>query len=221
MKKPKDLNLDTLSLHAGSKPDKEFGSRATPIYQTSSFVFPDSETAAGIFNNEMAGHVYSRITNPTNAVLEERISSLEGGIGAISTASGQAALFLAITTILGKNSHIVASKSLYGGSHNLLEYTLPRFGIKTSFVDFRKYRQVRDAIQKNTGLLFGETLGNPGLDVMNIETISDIAHKKNLPLLVDSTFTTPYLMKPFDLGADLVFHSATKFLSGHGVVLGV
>ena len=118
MKKPKDLNLDTLSLHAGSKPDKEFGSRATPIYQTSSFVFPDSETAAGIFNNEMAGHVYSRITNPTNAVLEERISSLEGGIGAISTASGQAALFLAITTILGKNSHIVASKSLYGGSHN-------------------------------------------------------------------------------------------------------
>ena len=220
MKKPKDLNLDTLSLHAGSKPDKEFGSRATPIYQTSSFVFPDSETAAGIFNNEMAGHVYSRITNPTNAVLEERISSLEGGIGAISTASGQAALFLAITTILGKNSHIVASKSLYGGSHNLLEYTLPRFGIKTSFVDFRKYRQVRDAIQKNTGLLFGETLGNPGLDVMNIETISDIAHKKNLPLLVDSTFTTPYLMKPFDLGADLVFHSATKFLSGHGVVIG-
>ena len=220
MKKPKDLNIDTLSLHAGSKPDKEFGSRATPIYQTSSFVFPDSETAAGIFNNEMAGHVYSRITNPTNAVLEERISSLEGGIGAISTASGQAALFLAITTILGKNSHIVASKSLYGGSHNLLEYTLPRFGIKTSFVDFRKYRQVRDAIQKNTGLLFGETLGNPGLDVMNIETISDIAHKKNLPLLVDSTFTTPYLMKPFDLGADLVFHSATKFLSGHGVVIG-
>ena len=220
MKKPKDLNLETLSLHAGNKPDSDFGSRATPIYQTSSFVFSDSETAAGIFNNERAGHTYSRITNPTNAVLEERISALEGGIGAISTASGQAALFLAISTILGQNSHIVASKSLYGGSHNLLEYTLPRFGIKTTFVDFRKPKTVKAAIKKNTGLLFGETLGNPGLDVMNIEMISNIAHKNKLPLLVDSTFTTPYLMKPFDYGADLIFHSATKFLSGHGVVIG-
>ena len=220
MKKPKDLNLETLSLHAGNKPDSDFGSRATPIYQTSSFVFPDSETAAGIFNNERAGHTYSRITNPTNAVLEERISSLEGGIGAISTASGQAALFLAITTILGKGSHIVASKSLYGGSHNLLEYTLPRFGINSSFVDFRKPKNIKSAIQKNTCLIFGETLGNPGLDVMNIEMVSNIAHQNKLPLLVDSTFTTPYLMKPFDYGADLIFHSATKFLSGHGVVIG-
>ena len=220
MKKPKDLNLETLSLHAGNKPDSDFGSRATPIYQTSSFVFPDSETAAGIFNNERAGHTYSRITNPTNAVLEERISSLEGGIGAISTASGQAALFLAITTILGKGSHIVASKSLYGGSHNLLEYTLPRFGITSSFVDFRKPKNIKSAIQKNTGLIFGETLGNPGLDVMNIEMVSNIAHQNKLPLLVDSTFTTPYLMKPFEYGADLIFHSATKFLSGHGVVIG-
>ena len=220
MKKPKDLNLETLSLHAGNKPDSDFGSRATPIYQTSSFVFPDSETAAGIFNNERAGHTYSRITNPTNAVLEERISSLEGGIGAISTASGQAALFLAITTILGKGSHIVASKSLYGGSHNLLEYTLPRFGITSSFVDFRRPKNIKSAIQKNTGLIFGETLGNPGLDVMNIEMVSNIAHQNKLPLLVDSTFTTPYLMKPFDYGADLIFHSATKFLSGHGVVIG-
>ncbi len=220
MKKPKDLNLETLSLHAGNKPDSDFGSRATPIYQTSSFVFPDSETAAGIFNNERAGHTYSRITNPTNAVLEERISSLEGGIGAISTASGQAALFLAITTILGKGSHIVASKSLYGGSHNLLEYTLPRFGITSSFVDFRKPKNIKSAIQKNTGLIFGETLGNPGLDVMNIEMVSNIAHQNKIPLLVDSTFTTPYLMKPFDYGADLIFHSATKFLSGHGVVIG-
>ena len=220
MKKPKDLNLETLSLHAGNKPDSDFGSRATPIYQTSSFVFPDSETAAGVFNNERAGHVYSRITNPTNAVLEERISSLEGGVGSISTASGQAALFLAITTIGGKNSHIVASKSLYGGSHNLLEYTLPRLGIRTTFVDFRKSKEVKNAINKKTILLFGETLGNPGLDVMNIEMISSIAHKNKIPLLVDSTFTTPYLMKPFDLGADIVFHSATKFLSGHGVVIG-
>ena len=220
MKKPKDLKPDTLSLHAGQRPDSDFGARATPIYQSSSFVFPDTETAAGVFNVERAGHVYSRITNPTNAVLEERISALEGGIGAIATSSGQAALVLAITTILEKGSHLIASKSLYGGSHNLLEYTLPRFGIETTFVDLRKTSEVKKNIKKNTKLIFGETLGNPGLDVMNIPKISKLAHDHNIPLLVDSTFTTPYLMKPFSLGADLIFHSATKFLSGHGVVIG-
>ena len=220
MKKPKDLKPDTLSLHAGQRPDSDFGARATPIYQSSSFVFPDTETAAGVFNVERAGHVYSRITNPTNAVLEERISALEGGIGAIATSSGQAALVLAITTILEKGSHLIASKSLYGGSHNLLEYTLPRFGIDTTFVDLRKTSEVKKNIKKNTKLIFGETLGNPGLDVMNIPKISKLAHDHNIPLLVDSTFTTPYLMKPFSLGADLIFHSATKFLSGHGVVIG-
>ncbi len=220
MKKPKDLKPDTLSLHAGQRPDSDFGARATPIYQSSSFVFPDTETAAGVFNVERAGHVYSRITNPTNAVLEERISALEGGIGAIATSSGQAALVLAITTILEKGSHLIASKSLYGGSHNLLEYTLPRFGIDTTFVDLRNTSEVKKNIKKNTKLIFGETLGNPGLDVMNIPKISKLAHDHNIPLLVDSTFTTPYLMKPFSLGADLIFHSATKFLSGHGVVIG-
>ena len=220
MKKPKDLKPDTLSLHAGQRPDSDFGARATPIYQSSSFVFPDTETAAGVFNVERAGHVYSRITNPTNAVLEERISALEGGIGAIATSSGQAALVLAITTILEKGSHLIASKTLYGGSHNLLEYTLPRFGINTTFVDLRKTSEVKKNIKKNTKLIFGETLGNPGLDVMNIPKISKLAHDHNIPLLVDSTFTTPYLMKPFSLGADLIFHSATKFLSGHGVVIG-
>lgn len=220
MKKPKDLKPNTLSLHAGQRPDSDFGARATPIYQSSSFVFPDTETAAGIFNVERAGHVYSRITNPTNAVLEERISALEGGVGAIATSSGQAALVLAITTILEKGSHIIASKSLYGGSHNLLEYTLPRFGINTTFVDFRKTAEIKKNIKKNTKLIFGETLGNPGLDVLNIPKVSKIAHDNNIPLLVDSTFTTPYLMKPFELGADLIFHSATKFLSGHGVVIG-
>ena len=220
MKKPKDLKPSTLSLHAGQRPDSDFGARSTPIYQTSSFVFPDTETAAGIFNVERAGHVYSRITNPTNAVLEERISALEGGIGAITTASGQAALVLAITTILEKGSHIIASKSLYGGSHNLLEYTLPRFGIDTTFVDLRKPNDIKKNIKKNTKLIFGETLGNPGLDVLNIPKVSKIAHDNNIPLLVDSTFTTPYLMQPFSLGADLIFHSATKFLSGHGVVIG-
>ncbi len=220
MKKPKDLKPSTLSLHAGQRPDTDFGARATPIYQSSSFVFPDTETAAGVFNAERAGHVYSRITNPTNAVLEERISALEGGVGAIATSSGQAALVLAITTILEKGSHLIASKSLYGGSHNLLEYTLPRFGIETTFVDLRKANEVKKSIKKNTKLIFGETLANPGLDVLNIPKISKIAHENNIPLLVDSTFTTPYLMKPFALGADLIFHSATKFLSGHGVVIG-
>jgi len=220
MKKPKDLKPSTLSLHAGQRPDSDFGARATPIYQSSSFVFPDTETAAGIFNVERAGHVYSRITNPTNAVLEERISALEGGIGAITTASGQAALVLAITTILEKGSHLIASKSLYGGSHNLLEYTLPRFGIDTTFVDLRKTNDIKKNIKKNTKLIFGETLGNPGLDVLNIPKVSKIAHDNNIPLLVDSTFTTPYLMQPLSLGADLIFHSATKFLSGHGVVIG-
>ena len=220
MKKPKDLKPSTLSLHAGQRPDTDFGARATPIYQSSSFVFPDTETAAGVFNAERAGHVYSRITNPTNAVLEERISALEGGIGAISTSSGQAALVLAITTILEKGSHLIASKSLYGGSHNLLEYTLPRFGIDTTFVDLRKTKDIKKSIKKNTKLIFGETLGNPGLDVLDIPKVSKIAHDNNIPLLVDSTFTTPYLMKPFSFGADLIFHSATKFLSGHGVVIG-
>ena len=220
MKKPRDLKPDTLSLHAGQRPDKEHGARATPIYQTSSFVFKDTETAAGIFNVERTGHVYSRITNPTNAVLEERISALEGAVGSIATSSGQAALHLAIATIVDSGQHIVASNCLYGGSHNLLEYTLPRFGIETAFVDFRDLGAVKENIKSNTRLIFGETLGNPGLDVMDIKQISNLAHENQIPLLVDSTFTTPHLMKPIEHGADLVFHSATKFLSGHGVVIG-
>ncbi len=220
MKHPRELKPDTLSLHAGQRPDPTTGARATPIYQTSSFVFRDSEFAAGIFNVERTGHVYSRITNPTNAVLEERITALEGGVGAIATASGQAALHLAIATIMDAGSHIVASNCLYGGSHNLLEYTLPRFGINTTFVDFRNTDSLKKSINSNTRLIFGETLGNPGLDVMDIPEVSKIAHAQALPLMVDSTFTTPYLIKPFDLGADIIYHSATKFLSGHGVVIG-
>ena len=169
---------------------------------------------------ERAGYVYSRISNPTCAVLEERISALEGGVGAIAVASGQAALHLAIVTLMGAGSHIVASRALYGGSHNLLQYTLPRFGITTSFVDPRDMDAFRAAIRPETRLVFGETLGNPGLDVLNIPRIAALAHEHGLPLLVDSTFTTPYLLRPFDLGADLIVHSATKFLSGHGVVIG-
>src|SRR5262245_41665722 len=220
MTKPKTTHFDTLSLHAGARPDSETGARATPIYQTSSFVFRDSDHAAALFNMERAGHVYSRISNPTCAVLEERIAALEGGAGAIAVASGQAALHLAIVTLLGAGGHIVASRALYGGSHNLLDFTLPRFGVTTTFVDPRDLDQWRAAIRPETRLLFGETLGNPGLDVLDIPRVAALAHDHGLPLLVDSTFTTPYLMQPFALGADLVYHSATKFLSGHGVVIG-
>jgi O-acetylhomoserine (thiol)-lyase len=220
MTKPSTTHFDTLALHAGAKPDPATGARATPIYQSASFVFPDSDRAAALFNMERAGHVYSRISNPTCAVLEERIAALEGGVGAIATASGQAALHLAIVTLLGAGAHIVASRALYGGSHNLLDYTLPRFGITTTFVDPRDPDAWRAAIRPSTRLCFAETLGNPGLDVLDIPRVATLAHEHGLPLLVDSTFTTPYLLQPFAHGADIVFHSATKFLSGHGVVIG-
>ena len=220
MTAPKSYQFETLSLHAGQKPDPEHGARAQPIYFTTSYVFKDTDHAASLFNMERGGHVYTRITNPTNAVLEERVSALEGGVGAIATASGQAAMHLAIVTLMGAGSHIVASRSLYGGSHNLLHYTLPRFGIDTTFVDPRDVGAFHKAIRPNTRLVFGETLGNPGLDVLDVPQVAEVAHDAGIPLLVDSTFTTPYLMRPFDLGADLVFHSATKFLGGHGVAIG-
>ena len=212
--------LSTLALHAGAVPDLATGARATPIYLTAAYVFPDSDRAAALFNMESSGHVYSRISNPTVAVLEERISALEQGVGAIATASGQAALHLAIATLAGAGSHIVASRALYGGSHNLLHYTMSRFGIETTFVDPRDHDAWRGALRPNTRLLFGETLGNPGLDVLDIPNVAEIAHAHHVPLLVDSTFTTPWLMRPFEHGADLVFHSATKFLCGHGTVIG-
>lgn len=220
MAAPKPLHLDTLTLHAGQKPDPVTGARATPIYQTAGYVFRDSDHAASLFNMERAGHAYSRLSNPTNAVLEERIAALEGGVGGIATSSGQAAMHLVIATLMGAGSHIVASRSIYGGSHNLLSYTLPRFGIETTFVDPRDMQAWKDAIRPETKLVFAETVGNPGLDVLDIPAVSDIAHQHGLPLLVDSTFTTPYLCRPFDLGADIIFHSATKFLSGHGIVIG-
>ena len=215
-----DPGFDTLAVHAGAAPDPATGARAVPIHLTTSFVFENSEHAASLFNMERSGHVYSRISNPTNAVLEERIAALEGGVGAIATASGQAALHLAICTLAGAGSHIVSSSALYGGSHNLLHYTLSRFGISTTFVKPGDIDGWRAAIRPETRLLFGETLGNPGLDVLDIPTVAALAHDNGLPLLVDSTFTTPWLMKPFDHGADLIFHSATKFLSGHGTVVG-
>jgi O-acetylhomoserine (thiol)-lyase len=215
-----DPGFDTLALHAGASPDPTTGARAVPIHLSTSFVFESSEQAASLFNLERAGHVYSRISNPTNAVLEQRISALEGGIGAIATASGQAALHLAVATLLDAGSHIVASSAIYGGSHNLLHYTLRRFGIETTFVAPGDLDAWRAALRPNTRLLFGETVGNPGLDVLDIAAVADIAHNAGVPLLVDSTLTSPWLIKPFEHGADLIYHSATKFLSGHGTVVG-
>ncbi len=220
MSAPSYPRIETLAVHAGQSPDPATGARAVPIYQTSSFVFPDTETAASLFNLERAGHVYSRISNPTTAVFEERVAALDGGPAAIATASGQAALHLAIATLMGSGSHIVASNALYGGSHNLLSYALPRFGIHTTFVNGRDPDQWRAAIRPNTRLLFGETVGNPGLDVLNIPVIAEIAHAAHIPLMVDATLTTPFLSRPISQGADIVMHSATKFLSGHGVVIG-
>ena len=215
-----DPGFDTLALHAGAAPDPTTGARAVPIHLTTSFVFESSDQAASLFNLERAGHVYSRISNPTNAVLEQRIAALEGGIGAIATASGQAALHLAITTLMGAGSHIVASSALYGGSHNLLHYTLRRFGIDTTFVKPGDLDAWRAAVQPNTKLFFGETVGNPGMDVLDLPAVSQIAHAAGVPLLVDATLTSPWLLKPLEHGADLVVHSATKFLSGHGTVIG-
>jgi O-acetylhomoserine (thiol)-lyase len=215
-----DPGFDTLALHAGADPDPATGARAVPIHLTTSFVFESSDHAAALFNLERSGHVYSRISNPTNAVLEQRIAALEGGIGAITTASGQAALHLSIATLMGAGAHIVASTALYGGSQNLLHYTLRRFGIATTFVKPGDLDGWRAAIRPETRLLFGETVGNPGLEVLDIPQVAAIAHEAGVPLLVDSTLTSPYLIRPFELGADLVYHSATKFLSGHGTVIG-
>lgn len=220
MSSPTRTRFDTLALHAGQVPDPVSGARAVPIYQTASYVFKDSEQAASLFNMERPGHAYSRLSNPTTAVLEERIAALEEGVGGIATASGQAAMHLAIATLMGTGSHIVSSSAIYGGSHNLLQYTLPRFGIDTTFVSPRDVDGIRAAIRPETKLIFGEVVGNPGNDVMNLPLVAELAHEHGIPLMIDSTFTTPYLIKPFAYGADIVMHSATKFLCGHGTVIG-
>lgn len=220
MVKPKFLKFDTLSLHAGQQPDPATGARAQPIYQSTSFVFDDTDHAAALYNLERPGHIYTRLSNPTTAALEERVAALEDGVAAVVTASGMAALFLGIVTLMDQGAHIVSSGSLYGGSHNLFTYTMPRFGITTNFVDPRDPDAFRKAIRPETRLLYGETLGNPGIEVMDIPAIAEIAHEHGLPLMIDSTFTTPYLMQPFELGADLIMHSLTKFMGGHGIAIG-
>jgi O-acetylhomoserine (thiol)-lyase len=218
--KPDFLKFDTLSLHAGQQPDPVTGARAVPIYQTTSYVFDSTDHAAALFNLERPGHIYSRISNPTVAVLEERIAALDGGVGAVATASGHAALFLAISTLMGQGGHIVASKSLYGGSINMFLHTLPRFGITATLVDPRKPEEFEAAIRPETRLVFAEILGNPNLEVLDIEAVADVAHRHGLPLMIDGTFNTPYLCRAIDHGADIIMHSATKWLGGHGVAMG-
>ena len=220
MVSPDFLKFSTLALHAGQQPDPVTGARAVPIYQTTSYVFDDTDQAAALFNLERPGHMYSRISNPTVAVLEERLAALDRGVGAICTASGQAALHLAIVTLMNAGSHIVASASLYGGSINMFTYTLPRFGITTTFVDPRDPDAFRKAIRPETRLVFGEVIGNPALEILDIEVIAGIAHEAGIPLMIDSTFTPPVLCRPIEHGADIVMHSATKWLGGHGVAIG-
>lgn len=220
MPAPRPPAFETLSLHAGQHPDPVTGSRAVPIHQTTSFVFQDADHAAALFNLERAGHIYTRISNPTIAVLEERLAALEGGVGAVCTASGMAALHLAIATLLGAGDHIVASASLYGGTINLLTHTLPRFGITTTFVKPRDLDGLRLAITPQTRLVIGETIGNPGLEVLDIPAVAEIAHAAKIPLLIDNTFATPFLSQPGALGADIVIHSTTKWIGGHGIAIG-
>jgi len=216
----KFLKPDTLALHAGQHPDPVTGARAVPIYQTTSYVFRDVEHAASLFNLEVGGHIYSRISNPTVAVFEERVAALEEGSGALAVASGQAALHIAIATLMGAGGHIVASTSLYGGTRNMLGLTLPRFGITSTFVNPRDLDGFRKAIRPETRLVLGETIGNPGGEILDIPAIADIAHQAKVPLMVDNTFASPALCRPLTLGADIVFHSATKFIGGHGVAIG-
>ena len=217
---PKPPAFETLSLHAGQHPDPATGARAVPIYQTTSYVFQDADHAAALFNLERGGHIYTRISNPTTAVLEERLAALEAGVGAVCTASGQAAMHLAIATLVSAGDHIVASASLYGGTINLLTHTLPRFGLTTTFVKPRDLDGFRAAIRPNTRLVIAETIGNPGLEVLDIPQVAEIAHAASVPLLIDNTFATPYLSRPVELGADLVMHSITKWIGGHGIAIG-
>lgn len=215
-----DYKFDTLSLHAGHVPDAQHGSRAVPIHQTTSYVFRDTEHAAALYNMELGGHLYTRISNPTVAVLEQRVAALDGGVAATATASGMAALTTAVMTICSAGDHIVASSRMYGANINLLENTLPRFGITTSFVAPDDVAAIEAAIQPNTKIIFGEVIGNPGLDVMDVAAVAEVAARAHVPLMLDCTFNTPWLMKPIALGANIIIHSLTKWMGGHGIAIG-
>ena len=216
-----DYKFETLQLHVGQEnPDPATDSRAVPIYATTSYVFKDSAQAAGRFGLTEGGNIYTRLMNPTSDVFEKRIAALEGGAAALATASGSAAISYAIQNIAIAGDHIVSSTNLYGGTHNLFANTLKEQGLDTTFVDPSDPENFEKAIQPNTKLLYAETLGNPNSDVIDLEAIADIAHKHGIPFIVDSTFATPYLLRPIEHGADVVVHSATKFIGGHGTVMG-
>lgn len=217
----RNLKFETLQLHVGQEnPDPVTDARAVPIYQTSSYVFRNSEHAAARFGLTDAGNIYGRLTNPTEDVFEKRIAALEGGVAALAVASGAAAISYTIQNLAQNGDHIVAAKNIYGGTYNLLAHTLPQYGIKTSFVDPFDYAQVEAEIKENTKALFIETLGNPNSDVVDIEKLASIAHAHKIPLVIDNTFATPYLVRPIEYGADIVVHSATKFIGGHGTTIG-
>jgi len=215
-----EYGFNTRSIHAGQRPDPETGARAQPIYATTSFVFDDAQHAADLFALQTYGNIYTRIGNPTTAAFEERMASLEGGIGALATASGQSAQLIAVLALCQQGDEIVASQSLYGGTYTQFDVTLRRMGIDVTFVDFADLDLVEKSINDRTKLLYGETIGNPRADILDIEAISEIGHGHGIPLVVDNTFATPYLCRPMDHGADIVTHSATKFLGGHGVAIG-
>lgn len=217
----RNLKFETLQLHVGQeKADPATDARAVPIYQTSSYVFHNSEHAAARFNLSDAGNIYGRLTNPTQDVFEQRVAALEGGTAALATASGAAAITYTIQNLAQNGDHIVAAKNIYGGSYNLLAHTLPEFGVETTFVDIFKDGAVEAAVKENTKAVFIETLGNPHSDVADIEKMAEIAHRHRIPLVIDNTFGTPYLIRPIEYGADIVIHSATKFIGGHGTAIG-
>ena len=214
------LKFDTLQVHAGQKPDPTTGSRAVPIYQTTSYVFENSQHAADLFALRKPGNIYTRIMNPTNDVFEQRIAALEGGIGALAVASGSAAITYSILNIAGAGDEIVSASTLYGGTYNLFSTTLPRLGIKTTFVNPDEPQNFQKAITSKTKAVYIESIGNPGTNLIDIEAVAKIAHDNGIPLIIDNTFGTPYLIKPIEFGADIVVHSATKFIGGHGTSIG-
>lgn len=219
--KERNLKFETLQLHAGQEnPDPATDARAVPIYATSSYVFHDSDHAAARFNLSDAGNIYGRLTNPTQDVFEQRIAALEGGVAALAVASGAAAISYTIQNLAQAGDHIVAAKNIYGGTYNLLAHTLPDYGISSTFVDPSDEEAVRGAIRENTKAVYIETLGNPNSDVVDIEKLAGVAHENKIPLVIDNTFATPYLVRPIEHGADIVVHSATKFIGGHGTAIG-
>ncbi|AJQ29561.1 homocysteine synthase [Pelosinus fermentans] len=217
---PENLRFDSVAVHGGQEPDPTTGSRAVPIYQTTSYNFRDSEHGANLFGLKESGNIYTRIMNPTTDVLEKRIAALEGGVAALAFASGHAAINAAILNIVQAGDEIVSSSTLYGGTYNMFAYTLPRIGIKVTFVDPSDPENFRKAITDKTRVVFAETIGNPKIDVFDVEKVAEIAHENGIPLLIDSTFATPYLSRPIEFGADIVIHSATKFIGGHGTSMG-